>query len=289
MRRSARHRIIALIAAVVCFLIVGLVTSPCVWDTEGRFSCYIFWTFHVGSNIPSFWDSFNQLQTSNPPLIKLLTTFGYALYAPLLLAGIGGLIYALKPTRYETRFCSTCSKETQQFRKETKFGPNRNVVEYVYMCEVCGGKNVEPVRENLLKKLLSDAQYEDAYKEWWVKMFPKEAYAREQFVNLTTDYVDLNHICLEKNEVKFSGAGSVVGKLYRKRQKEQSQVTQADFVSTIEKVATVESKTEQQKPQPSEVELKPTKYCRNCGAKIPRDSTYCEECGTNLSLNSVGP
>jgi ribosomal protein L40E len=26
----------------------------------------------------------------------------------------------------------------------------------------------------------------------------------------------------------------------------------------------------------------PTKFCRNCGAKIARDSTYCEECGTRL-------
>lgn len=27
----------------------------------------------------------------------------------------------------------------------------------------------------------------------------------------------------------------------------------------------------------------PTKFCRRCGAKIPRDSAYCEECGTQLS------
>jgi len=25
-----------------------------------------------------------------------------------------------------------------------------------------------------------------------------------------------------------------------------------------------------------------TKFCRECGVKIPRDSTYCEECGKNL-------
>jgi hypothetical protein len=28
---------------------------------------------------------------------------------------------------------------------------------------------------------------------------------------------------------------------------------------------------------------KPTKFCRRCGAKIPRDSTYCEECGARLA------
>ena len=43
------------------------------------------------------------------------------------------------------------------------------------------------------------------------------------------------------------------------------------------------------KPQPSvdcrqvaDV-VKPTKFCRECGAKIPRDSTYCEKCGTRLA------
>ena len=24
------------------------------------------------------------------------------------------------------------------------------------------------------------------------------------------------------------------------------------------------------------------KFCRECGAKIPRDSVFCEECGSNL-------
>lgn len=43
------------------------------------------------------------------------------------------------------------------------------------------------------------------------------------------------------------------------------------------------------KPQPSindrqvaEV-AKPTKFCRECGAKIPRDSMFCEECGATLT------
>jgi len=25
-----------------------------------------------------------------------------------------------------------------------------------------------------------------------------------------------------------------------------------------------------------------TKFCRECGAKIPRDSTFCEKCGANI-------
>jgi hypothetical protein len=43
------------------------------------------------------------------------------------------------------------------------------------------------------------------------------------------------------------------------------------------------------KPQPSvngrqvaDV-VKPTKFCRECGANIPRDSKYCEKCGTRLA------
>ena len=31
------------------------------------------------------------------------------------------------------------------------------------------------------------------------------------------------------------------------------------------------------------VMTKSTKFCRNCGAKIPRDSNFCEECGTKLA------
>ena len=27
----------------------------------------------------------------------------------------------------------------------------------------------------------------------------------------------------------------------------------------------------------------PARFCRECGAKIPRDSIYCEECGTTLA------
>jgi len=28
----------------------------------------------------------------------------------------------------------------------------------------------------------------------------------------------------------------------------------------------------------------PIKFCRNCGAKIPRESKFCEECGTRLDV-----
>jgi len=28
--------------------------------------------------------------------------------------------------------------------------------------------------------------------------------------------------------------------------------------------------------------IRPTKFCRQCGAKTPRESTFCEECGTKL-------
>jgi hypothetical protein len=47
------------------------------------------------------------------------------------------------------------------------------------------------------------------------------------------------------------------------------------------------------KPQPSvngrqvaDV-VKPTKFCRGCGASIPRDSTFCEECGTKLGPTPI--
>ena len=42
------------------------------------------------------------------------------------------------------------------------------------------------------------------------------------------------------------------------------------------------------KPQPSVSGrlvanmVRPTRFCRECGAKIPRDSKFCEECGTEL-------
>ena len=28
--------------------------------------------------------------------------------------------------------------------------------------------------------------------------------------------------------------------------------------------------------------VKPTKFCRECGAEIPRESKYCEKCGVRL-------
>jgi len=34
---------------------------------------------------------------------------------------------------------------------------------------------------------------------------------------------------------------------------------------------------------------KPTKFCRECGAKIPKDSRYCEECGRRLSIPITAP
>ncbi len=35
--------------------------------------------------------------------------------------------------------------------------------------------------------------------------------------------------------------------------------------------------------KPAQVTVPEAKFCRECGAKIPRDSMFCEECGTKLS------
>ena len=35
-------------------------------------------------------------------------------------------------------------------------------------------------------------------------------------------------------------------------------------------------------PDRNQMAVVDTKFCRNCGAKIPRDSTFCEECGKSL-------
>jgi ribosomal protein L40E len=35
-------------------------------------------------------------------------------------------------------------------------------------------------------------------------------------------------------------------------------------------------------------ELAMSKFCRYCGAKIPRDSKFCEECGKKLAQNLSG-
>jgi predicted amidophosphoribosyltransferase len=35
--------------------------------------------------------------------------------------------------------------------------------------------------------------------------------------------------------------------------------------------------------------IKPTKFCRQCGAKIAKDSGYCEECGTRLDVPVAPP
>ena len=63
-----------------------------------------------------------------------------------------------------------------------------------------------PMRETLLNKLISDTQYEEAFKQWWTQTFPKKRYDRETFVNWTKKYVNEDLITLENDEVKFSGA-----------------------------------------------------------------------------------
>jgi len=101
------------------------------------------------------------------------------------------------------------------------------------------------VRADLLKKLISDAQYEDAFKEWWVRTFPKKTYEREAFVYLTKEYVDSGIITLKKNEVKFSGAAKLVGKLYQMKK-------------------TVSDKS----------------FCIECGNELTPKSKFCHNCGT---------
>ena len=46
--------------------------------------------------------------------------------------------------------------------------------------------------------------------------------------SVTKEYADQSMISLEKNQVKFSGAAEVVGKLYRTRQRKQSNITEAE-------------------------------------------------------------
>ena len=42
------------------------------------------------------------------------------------------------------------------------------------------------------------------------------------------------------------------------------------------------SKTEPARTSGKAQPVSPTKFCRFCGAKIPRDSTFCEECGGKI-------
>ena len=80
-------------------------------------------------------------------------------------------------------------------------------------------KNI-PVRESLIERLTKDPHYEEAFKEWWNKTFPKKAYERTIFVSVTTANIDSGLIALdskEKDGLKFRGVANVVGKLYRKK------------------------------------------------------------------------
>ena len=105
-----------------------------------------------------------------------------------------------------------------------------------------------PVREDLLNKLISDAQYEDAFKQWWARTFPKKTYERGTFVYLTKEYVDSGLISLKKNEIKFSAAAKLVGELY------QMKKTVPDQCFCIECANVLTPKS---------------KFCHNCGAKQP--------------------
>lgn len=118
-----------------------------------------------------------------------------------------------------------------------------------------------PMRETLLNKLISDTQYEEAFKQWWTQTFPKKRYDRETFVNWTKKYVNEDLITLENDEVKFSGAGKAVGKLYRTRQKEQPKVTKAEQVDS-------------KKAGSGKL------FCIECGKELPSGSKFCNGCGT---------
>jgi hypothetical protein len=85
---------------------------------------------------------------------------------------------------------------------------------YVYDRHRHGTPENMAARENLVNKLVSDAQYEDAFKEWWLKLNPERRYERETFVHMTKEYVDSGMITLQNDDVKFGGAAKLVGKLY---------------------------------------------------------------------------
>jgi ribosomal protein L40E len=75
-----------------------------------------------------------------------------------------------------------------------------------------------------------------------------------------------------------------VAAAYLMSQKKKS--TKADQKQTVTPITkTTEPTQPKPPPQPSEIkpESKSSKYCRKCGATIPRDSVFCEECGTKLT------
>jgi predicted RNA-binding Zn-ribbon protein involved in translation (DUF1610 family) len=197
--------------------------------------------------------------------------------------GVVFVVRSLFPIKYELKRCPHCGVTTEQFEKKRDVKKKQRT----YVCEKCGKENIENTAEDLLNKLISDSQYEDAFKEWWVRTFPEKTYDREAFVSLTREYVYSGHIWLGKEEVRFRGPAKVVGKLYRTRQKEQPKVTQTETVDSRTMKATpsknvVSPRLESPPHQIAASESIDKKFCRYCGAMIPRVSKFCEECGETL-------
>ena len=49
-----------------------------------------------------------------------------------------------------------------------------------------------------------------------------------------------------------------------------------------EETATSVTTQSESKPEPQKDRKTPTTYCWKCGAKMPRDSVFCQECGTTV-------
>jgi len=314
----------------------------------------------------------------------------WVFFISLTILGIVLIAKGLSPTKYELRRCVSCSTSTEQFEKK------RNVKEKQseYVCEKCGNQSIVPLcnkckkpmvmadeqghewycttdatetPSQLMERLSKDPQYEDAFKEWWTKTFPKKPYDKEELLSWTKLYVDAGQIMFSKDGLSFTGVTEPVGKRYLSkttnpgvetwkieelrsnapecrvckkpmrlvnppRQIWYCETDRRAFYATenrIEENAKLESLTEgnilrvttgcpkcggnlkevsaglycfhcdlllDRSSQPlsipnvkpivkdSEQERKPahTKFCRVCGAKIPRDSTFCEKCGANI-------
>jgi hypothetical protein len=77
----------------------------------------------------------------------------------------------------------------------------------------------------------------------------------------------------------------VIGNTNAMQQRESGSKTQKTQPRAIDVLTSSSTSITQRSLRPSGAlaRTSSTRFCRECGAKIPRDSRYCEECGTSLA------
>jgi hypothetical protein len=215
------------------------------------------------------------------------------------------------PEPYSVRNCPTCLTETEQFQSKVnyvkgfkwKFGTPKaetdaNILSYEYTCERCGKRNLEvkspdqkpakygicPICRKSTRQVISPSVQLYGLGGGW----PCRQLTCEDCGNVLYDYVKGSSEPVSFTIPLCSTCGQPMDLRDPNKLTWFCRKDDTTFATTgpdVEKIVPPTAKEPKQGPGPQHEppKLVSTKYCRECGAKIPRDSIFCEECGTRLA------